>query len=346
MSSSKRPDPYDRPASPLAQDDEESDRDFDPELRGETRPLDLIDCFGRAKAVLGALVGNMAPGESLVVVTNDLGFPVAQRSIRRPDNLPHALVFGRHNRCSLAIPHDTRVSLRHILVTAWPGQGALRLRGYDLGGRAGIVLADGKRVPGFSALGHVALSFGHTGLFVLPGGPAGLGLLEGTTDQAFQRLTGIDRHGGGIRLAISATAEPSVAQLGGYRPIDVDARPQPRGVLRLRSLKSAKSQRGAEATRELDIDSEQLQRGLLIGRYSDRCSLAGSGRNLSRVHALVTEEGPNSLLVYDLASTNGVRPGHETEGPSHAVVRLRHNEPVMLGHFELSWTPAERIRVH
>ena len=42
---------------------------------------------------------------------------------------PHALVFGRHNRCSLAIPHDTRVSLRHILLTAWPGQGALRLRG-------------------------------------------------------------------------------------------------------------------------------------------------------------------------------------------------------------------------
>ena len=181
---------------------------------------------------------------------------------------------------------------------------------------------------------------------MLPGGPAGLALLEGTTDQAFQRLTGIDRHGGGIRLAISATAEPSVAQLGGYRPIDVDARPQPRGVLRLRSLKSAKSQRGGEVTRELDIDSEQLQRGLLIGRYSDRCSLAGSGRNLSRVHALVTEEGPNSLLVYDLASTNGVRPGHETEGPSHAVVRLHHNEPVMLGHFELSWTPAERIRVH
>ena len=55
--SSKRPDPYDRQANALAQDDEESDRDFDPELRGETRPLDLIDCFGRAKAVLGALVG-------------------------------------------------------------------------------------------------------------------------------------------------------------------------------------------------------------------------------------------------------------------------------------------------
>ena len=45
------------------------------------------------------------------------------------------------------------------------------------------------------------------------------------------------------------------------------------------------------------------------------------GRNLSRVHALVSEEAPRSLLVYDLASTNGVRPAGMTEGPSHAVVR-------------------------
>jgi hypothetical protein len=343
--SSKRPDPYDRAASPHAADDDESDRDLDADLRGETRPLDLIEVFGRGRGVVAEMVRSTPTGDTLVVVTNELGFPVGQRAIRRPDSLPYAMVFGRHNRCTVSIPHDSRVSLRHILLTAWPGQGALRLRGYDLGGRAGIMLADGKRVPGFSALGHVALSFGRTALFVLPGGPAGLGLLEGNGDQAFQRLTGIDRNGGGIRLAISAMAEPSVAQLGGYRPIDVEARPQPRGILRLRSLKS-KSQRGAEASRELEVDSEQLQRGLLIGRYSDRCSLAGSGRNLSRVHALVTEEGPNSLLVYDLASTNGVRPGHETEGPSHAVVRLRHNEPVMLGHFELSWTPAERIRVH
>ena len=64
------------------------------------------------------------------------------------------------------------------------------------------------------------------------------------------------------------------------------------------------------------------------------------------MHALVAEEGLHSLLVYDLASTNGVRPGHDTDGPSHSVVRLRHNEPVMLGHFELSWTPAGNIKVH
>ena len=78
-----------------------------------------------------------------------------------------------------------------------------------------------------------------------------------------------------MRLAMSATSEPGVAYLGnggpqeygGYRGLDLDARPQPRGALRLRSTKP--SGRGDE-TKDLDLDSRQLQRGLLSGRYSDR----------------------------------------------------------------------------
>jgi hypothetical protein len=182
-------------------------------------------------------------------------------------------------------------------------------------------------------------------MFVIPGGDSGRELVGGDPSEAFRRLTGLDPKGGGVRLALSAMAEPSVAQLGGYRPIDVDQKPASRGILRLRSLQS-RTGKGGDNVKELDVDSEQLQRGLLIGRYSDRCSLAGSGRNLSRVHALVAEEGPTSLLVYDLASTNGVRPGHETDGPSHPVVRLRADEPVMLGHFELSWVPPAGVKVH
>ncbi|MCA9698003.1 MAG: FHA domain-containing protein, partial [Myxococcales bacterium] len=211
-----------------------------------------------------------------------------------------------------AIPNDSRVSLRHLLLTSWPGQGPMRFRGYDLGGRAGVILADGKRVPGFSAHGQVALAFGRTSLFVLPGGADGREILAGEEAESFRKLTGLDTSGGGHRLAISAMAEPGVAEIGGYRPIDVDVRPDPRGVLRLRSTKGSRvrsTNRGrrredSNQVRELEVDSEQLQRGLLIGRYSDRCSLAGHGRNLSRVHALVTEEAPRSLLVYDLASTN------------------------------------------
>lgn len=311
----------------------------------ERRPIQLADSFARARDILAALVKNTRDGDTLIVATDSNGFPVTQKVIqRRGESLPHALVIGRHNRCALTIPNDSRVSLRHILLTARYGANQVRLRGYDLGGRAGIVLADGKRVPGFSALDHVALTFGQTGMFVLPGGRAGERLLEGTIDQAFRRITGISPDGAGVRLAQSAMAEPSVAQIGGYRPVHVDARPRSWGVLRLRSLKGKPDR---DNQRTLEVDEEQLNRGLLIGRYSDRCSLAGAGRNLSRVHALVTRDGSSSsLLVYDLASTNGVRPGPETEGPSHAVVRLRQDDPVMLGHFELSWVPAPELNLH
>ena len=314
----------------------------------------LAACFARARPILTALVAGVKDGDAVIVATDQNGFPVGQRVVERPKDLPHAVVIGRHNRCALAIPGDSRVSLRHLLLTVWPGQGPLRFRGYDLGGRAGVLLADGKRVPGFSAHGQVALAFGRTSLFVLPGGSAGQDILAGEDAEAFRKLTGLDTAGGGHRLAISAMAEPGVAEIGGYRPIDVDVRPEPRGLLRLRSTKNTRrnasrgSRRRDDSTqvRELEVDSEQLQRGLLIGRYSDRCSLAGQGRNLSRVHALVTEEGPSSLLVYDLASTNGVRPAGQSEGPSHSVVRMTPDDPCMLGHFELSWVPSEKPTIH
>ncbi len=314
----------------------------------------LAACFTRARPILNALVAGVPDGDAVIVATDDNGFPVAQRVIQRPRNLPHAVVIGRHNRCGLAIPNDGRVSLRHLLLTAWPGRGPMRLRGYDLGGRAGVILADGKRVPGFSAHAQVGLGFGRTSLFVLPGGGVGQDILAGDDTEAFRRLTGLDASGSGHRLAISAMAEPGVAEIGGYRPMNVDLRPNPRGVLRLRSTKAVRARSTARGrkrdddsqVRELEIDSEQLRRGLLIGRYSDRCSLAGQGRNLSRVHALVTEETPLSLLIYDLASTNGVRPTGQSEGPSHPVVRLTPDEPCMLGHFELSWVPADQPTIH
>ena len=104
-------------------------------------------------------------------------------------------MIGRHNRCALSIPNDNRVSLRHVLLTAWSGDGPIRYRGYDLGGRAGVQLADGKRVPGFSFSGHGLVSLGRTVVFVLPGGTQGVELLEGTEQDAFRNLTGLDPRG-------------------------------------------------------------------------------------------------------------------------------------------------------
>jgi len=305
--------------------------------------VDLSENYERSRPILTAMARAVPNEDAFVAILDKDGFPACQSVIRRPVDLPAALVIGRHNRCALSVAKDPRVSLRHLLLTIWPGRGPLRMRGYDLGGRGGVLLADGKRVPGFSAHGQIALTLGASAMYVLPGGEEGVSLLEGTFEESYRALTGLLPDGKGHRLAVSAMVRPGVAQLGGYRPVDVDVPPESRGRLTLRNTKRAQA---PEETKDLEVDDDQLGRGLLIGRYSDRCSLAGQGRNLSRVHALVAEETAESLLVYDLASTNGVRPQGITDGPSHAVVRLCATDPCMLGHFELAWTPGVRPTLH
>lgn len=311
----------------------------EPSLSG-SEPSRLARCFQRARPMLHSIVSLLSEDESLVIAADDRGFPVTQRRIMRPSDLPRALVIGRHNRCALPITGDDHVSLRHLLLTIWPSAGPLRIRGVDLGGRGGVMLADRKRVAGFSARTHLGISIGRTHLFVLPGGEPGQRLLDCDEKIAFRRLTGVDADGAGAQP--HATAEPGAAELGGYRAMEPITPPAPRGILRLRSTRDGRE----VESRDLEITEDQIRRGLLIGRYSDRCSLAGDGRNLSRVHALVSEESPQSLLVYDLASTNGVRPMGQTRGPSYPVVRMTPSRGCMLGHFELSWKPSRDPLVH
>ena len=300
----------------------------------------------RARPVLQALVRGVPDDQALVVAVERGGFPLAQRVLEVPDDLPSALVIGRHTRCGLPVPSDRRLSLRHLLAILRPGSGSLRFQIYDLGGFAGLVLADGQQAEGVSFRDQGLLLAGQTLLFVLPGGERGLTLLEGSVEDMFSRLTGSGPGG-----AIDAWVGPegnldyvdAPREYGGYRGLDIQVRNEPRGVLTLRATRPS---RGKWQPRRLDLDTRSLQRGVLIGRYSDRCALAGQGRNLSRVHALVADEGPDSLLVFDLASTNGVRPVTESEGPGLPVVRLTAESPVMLGHFELSWSPGHRPNLH
>ncbi len=294
-------------------------------------------------SMLRSMLGAVPSSQFLVATFDASGFPTAQMRLDRPFDLPSAMVIGRHQRCALWIRSDRSVSLRHVLLTIWQGvEGILRMRAYDLGGRGGILLADGQRVDGVLAESHLGIVVGTSTLFVLPGGEAGMERLEGATDEVHRRLTRVSRDD----LAIMDGLEclPGLAHVGGYRSSDVIERPNDfRGELR---LSAPRSTLGRIESRTLEIDEGQLRQGLLIGRYSDRCSLAGSGRNLSRVHALVCEESPNTLLVYDLASTNGVRPIDDPDGPSRAVVRLTPDAPCLLGHFELSWTPFAAPTVH
>lgn len=294
-------------------------------------------------SVLRSMLGAVQNSQFLVATFDASGFPTSQMRIDRPFDLPSAMVIGRHQRCALWVRGDSSVSLRHVLLTIWQGvEGMLRMRAYDLGGRGGILLADGQRVDGVLAESHLGIVVGTSTLFVLPGGDAGIQLLEGATEEVHRRLTRVSRDDLSIMEGLECL--PGLAHVGGYRNSDAIERPNDfRGELR---LSAPRSTLGRVESRTLEVDEGQLRQGLLIGRYSDRCSLAGSGRNLSRVHALVCEESPNTLLVYDLASTNGVRPIDDPDGPSRAVVRLTPDAPCLLGHFELSWTPFAPPTVH
>lgn len=286
--------------------------------------------------VLRALNRCLGENEAIIVATDPRGFPLALRRIPRPRDLPSAIVLGRHSRCGLSIAADPGVSLRHLLLVLFPGRGPLRLRGVDLGGRGGVVVARDRQVKGFSAHGHVLARIGSTQVHVLPGGEAGSNLLEGSAAEVLQRLAHNATLDDSSAVVQAASIPPEMQQQGGYRGWSGGHQSLSRGTLRLRSQID---ERGKSQYRDVAINAEQLRRGLLIGRYSDRCSLAGEGRNLSRVHALVCDESPESLLVFDLASTNGVRPLDQAQGPSHPVVRITPQQGCFLGQFRLEWLP-------
>ena len=319
--------------------DKLDDHGIDLSLTEENGPLARL---ARAHTCLLSMVDILSEEQSLIVAVDPSGFPIVQMKLVRPQDLPRALVVGRHPRCTLSVPDDASLSLRHFLLTLWPGQGPSRIGGVDLGGRSGIVIPDGRRVSGFFAHDHLAITLGKTCLYVIPGGRCGRQLLEQCELQKSGSRspfrTSINVHPTSDVTAPGArlTPELGVTHVGGYRAVERYINPVPRGTLRLCSTQYSN---GREQIRDLAINDEQIRRGLLIGRYSDRCTLAGEGRNLSRVHALICEENSDSLLVYDLASTNGVRPMGQFDGPSHAVVRITPTQTCMLGHFELSWRP-------
>lgn len=293
-------------------------------------------------SVLRALVAASGDEDALIVAVDDRGFPLAQTRVARPVDLPRAVVVGRHHRCDLVVRSDTELSLRHFLFVVLQSRGDLRIRCIDLRRRAESLndLGSGPPEPGTSlcAVGYLWRRVGSSQLFLLPGGALGLELLSGDASSVLESLRNnptIDPSAGFRPRSITGShARP----LGGYRQ-DLRQGPRNRGILRLRGQSD---EMGRVPHRDVELRPQSLQHGLLIGRHAERCTLAGEARNLSRMHALVCEEDEHSLLVFDLASTNGVRPKDQVQGPSHSVVRVYPGQGCLLGQFHLDWLPNTR----
>lgn len=287
-------------------------------------------------ALLQALLRGTHDEEALIVAVDRSGFPLAQARMPRPTDLPSAVVLGRHHRCDVVVREDAALALRHFLFVVLPGGGGLRIRCVDLAARSDAASSAGAAQPtSIRASGHLTLAAGDTQLFLLPGGAAGQSLLDGEPKATLARLRNnptLDQSAG---FGPKSRTGRQARVVGGYRS-DSRNEQQHLGFLRLRG---ECDERGRVPHRDVELRPSALRHGLIIGRHAERCTLAGEARNLSRMHALVCEEDEHGLFVFDLASTNGLRPKDQAQGPSHPVVRLTHEQGCLLGQFHLDWLP-------
>jgi hypothetical protein len=94
---------------------------------------------------------------------------------------------------------------------------------------------------------------------------------------------------------------------------------------------------GAQLTHR--VSTEDLERGLLIGRY-ERCQLAGDDRSLSRVHLLVIRDD-DGVWAVDTASRNGTF----LSGRLVTAVQLDKQLELMLAQaMALSWAPDQHAQ--
>jgi hypothetical protein len=199
------------------------------------------------------------------------------------------LIVGRHERCDVVLSRDNDISLRHLLVRATRGpSGMMQLRAIDLRSRVGLLSEDGRRCEAIASKGPLFLQVASYVVLLLPTGPA-----------------------------VKPWTRDADETWRGFAPRDQEILPPPQ-PLKSRSAPAANAVRLATITIQSNspqagdltsthaVWSDQLERGILVGR-DDRCSHGGLEEgNLSRVH-LVLLSVDDEVWAIDTASTNGTR---------------------------------------
>ncbi|MDB4933977.1 MAG: hypothetical protein JWP87_949 [Labilithrix sp.] len=223
-------------------------------------------------------------------------------------------VVGRHTQCSVVLPDDPFVALRHVLVrsVALPA-GGVAVRMLDLHTGIGFVLPDGSRHTSIFAEGPIAVGLGEYALVALPNESKGdelpgempapvVDMPSDVRDQLQKLAVAMSPYRVNARpvnRTSRITLMPSPVMVG---------EPLPPSLGRLANggrYALTLARRGRSAT--VMIADEDLARGVVIGR-SEKCHTEMLRRitdeNTSRVHILVLREG-SVIYAYDLASTQG-----------------------------------------
>ncbi|MGZ6126501.1 MAG: FHA domain-containing protein [Myxococcales bacterium] len=261
------------------------------------------------------------PAEGVLIAAIDgNGIFDAHAHLRLPSSGIAHLIAGRHERCDVVLSRDAEVSLRHMLVRATRGpQGQLQLRAIDLRSRCGLLSEEGKRCEAIASEGPLFLRIASYVLLLFPTGPSVRGWSH-DADETWRQLA----------LRNQEILPP---------PQPLKSRSAPgAGAVKLATITiQSSSPQAGELTSTHAVWSDQLERGILVGR-DDRCSHGGLDEgNLSRVH-LVLLSVDDEVWAIDTASTNGTRVLH---GPPFRQLLLTGDTHLVLADaLSLRWAPA------
>jgi len=262
------------------------------------------------------------PHEGVLIAAIDgNGLFDAHAHLRLPTSGIGHLILGRHERCDVVLSRDADVSLRHLLLRATRGPGGnLHLRAIDLRSRVGLLSEDGKRCEAIASRGPLFLQVASYVLFLFPTGP-GVRAWGSDADETWRGFAPRDQE-----------------ILPPPQPLKSRAAPSPNAVrLATITIESSNPQAG-DLTSTHAVWSDQLERGILVGR-DDRCSHGGLEEgNLSRVH-LVLLSVDDEVWAIDTASTNGTRIG---QTPPFRQLRLSGESNLILADaLALKWQPVK-----
>ena len=261
------------------------------------------------------------PAEGVLIAAVDgNGIFDAHAHLRLPASGIAHLILGRHERCDVVLSRDQDVSLRHLLLRATRGaQGQLHLRAIDLRSRCGLLSEDGKRCEAIASRGPLFLRVASYVIFLFPTGPSAKPWSQ-DPDETWRGF-----------------APRNQEILPPPQPLKSRAAPSAGAVkLATITIQSSSTQAG-DLTSTHAVWSDQLERGILVGR-DDRCSHGGVDEgNLSRVH-LVLLSVDDEVWAIDTASTNGSRILH---GPPFRQLLLSGETHLVLADaLSLRWAPA------
>ena len=256
----------------------------------------------------------------LIAAVDGSGLFDAHAHLRLPASGIAHLILGRHERCDFVLSRDNDVSLRHMLLRATRGpQGVVHLRAIDLRSRCGLLSEDGKRCEAIASKGPLFLQVGSYVVFLLPTGPS----VKPWSDDPDETWRGF------------APRQQEI--LPPPQPLKSRAAPAKDAVKLATITISSSSPQAGDLTSVHAVWSDQLARGILVGR-DDRCSHGGLQEgNLSRVH-LVLLSVDEEVWAIDTASTNGTRVA--SGPPFRQMLLVGEVHLVLADALDVRWAPA------